>query len=213
MGAVSTIHDARRAVAARRAELTAARIVTEATLARAKDARAETRLSSRAHALLGALAESRREAVRDRVERTVAAALRAVFGPKMRFRLKLEVKRGIMGAAPEIGYVPDAGGEPVWRAPSDVGGGVADVASFALRLSLLCMRRPRLRRVLIADEPFKHVSDAHLPLVADMLRKVADASGVQLVVVSHEHEVAAAADKVYRVVRRGGGSAIVEETV
>lgn len=41
---------------------------------------------------------------------------------------------------------------------SEAAGGMIDVAALALRLSAILMRRPRLRPVLILDEPFKNIN-------------------------------------------------------
>lgn len=166
----------------------------------------------RAHGLLTAFADSRREVVRAKVESIVAAAVRAVFGGGMDFKLEVSTKRGVVNMEPMVGYRSKSACE--WRSVDDVGGGVADVVSFAMRLAVLTRYRPRLRKVLIADEPFKHVSAEYLPGVAEMLRKLCDSTGFQIIVVSHEPEIASAADRLYRVTHhpvKGSSIAVVDE--
>lgn len=163
----------------------------------ARDGIARRVRAERAHKLLTAFADSRREVVRAKIEAAVGAAIKAVFGPRHSFRLDVRTVRGQVAMEPQIGYRRGAAVE--WVGMDSVGGGVADVVSFALRVSILARYRPGLRRVLVADEPFKHVSETYLPRVAVMLRELSRSAGVQLIIVSHEPEIAAAADRVYDV--------------
>ena len=65
-----------------------------------------------------------------------------------------------------------------------VGGGVVDIVSFALRLAL--WRLTGSSPILIMDEPFKFVS---LDISdEDLLRKVVEDLGVQLIVVTHKEK-------------------------
>lgn len=69
------------------------------------------------------------------------------------------------------------------------GGGVVDVAAFALRLACLVMRRPPLRRVLVLDEPFKHLSKEYRPRMARMVQALARDLGVQFIIVTHDPQL------------------------
>lgn len=155
--------------------------------------------------VLTSVADSQREVSKARIERTVTFALRAVFGDAIQFRLGATIKRGAIASRPEIGYRIGKPGKSIakgtpaiaWVGLDEVGGGVVDVTAFALRVAILSMVRPKPFPVLIADEPFKHVSNKHLPAVASMLRSLADGSGIQFIIVSHEQEIADEADKLY----------------
>lgn len=72
---------------------------------------------------------------------------------------------------------------------SATGGGVVDVASFALRLAALLMSRPPRRRLLLLDEPFRFVSAQYRPRVAQMLEMVAKEMRVQIIMVTHAEEL------------------------
>jgi len=183
-----------------------------ATDAKAKvlAARKIAETSSGAHSLLTKLADRRREDVRVRVERIVVAALRAVFGPRISFRFDVSVLRGIVAIKPEIGFAqPD--GTFAYIGVDRVAGGVVDVLSLALRVSVLLARRPQLRPILIADEPLKHLSDEYLPAAAEMLRRLCDECGLQMLIVSHEPDVSLRAHRVHRVSRTARGSTVVSE--
>lgn len=65
------------------------------------------------------------------------------------------------------------------------GGGVLDVAAFALRLACLMVRRPRRRKLLVLDEPFKHLSAEYRPAMRDLVLTLAAELDVQFVIVTH----------------------------
>ncbi len=111
----------------------------------------------------------------------VSRCLKAVFGESAyTFKIRYEQKRGKTEA--NLVFVKD--GQEI--DPIDAsGGGVVDVASFALRLSALILTRPHKRRLLIADEPFKHLSKNHIPAVREMLQSLSEELGLQILMVTH----------------------------
>lgn len=70
------------------------------------------------------------------------------------------------------------------------GGGVVDVAAFALRLSCLLLSRPPLRRVLVLDEPFKMLSRDRVGRVRELLEILTKELGVQIILVTHDTALA-----------------------
>ncbi len=64
-------------------------------------------------------------------------------------------------------------------------GGVVDVAAFALRLSCLLLRKPKLRKVMILDEPFKFVSDKYIKNIRIMLKKLSKDFKIQFIMITH----------------------------
>jgi hypothetical protein len=189
-----------------------ARSAAGAAVQNARSALASAKRTGEAHALLVALADSSRDVVKNRVESTVELAIQAVFGKSRRFRFEVEIKRGVVSMTPLVGYLSPAskvapGEDPYqWMPLSEVGGGVVDIVAFAARVTLLSWYRPRVRRVIVADEPFRHVSNEYLPRVATMLKTLSESTGIQMIVVSHEPELASSADRVIRVTRRGAWS-------
>jgi DNA repair exonuclease SbcCD ATPase subunit len=162
--------------------------------------------AQRVASLLVAVADAARDAVRLRVEHVVTLLLRAVIGPHMSFRFDVDVKRGQVEMVPEVGYL--RGGSTSWRRLNDVGGGVVDLVAFGLRLSILAMS-PGVRPVLIADEPFRHVSADRMPALSRVVRALADRLGMQIIVISHEPELAASASTVIEVSRGPDGATVV----
>jgi DNA repair exonuclease SbcCD ATPase subunit len=69
------------------------------------------------------------------------------------------------------------------------GGGVVDVAAFALRLACLMLHRPAVRRTVVLDEPFKFVSADRRGYVRQMLEDLAEELNVQFIMVTHIEEL------------------------
>lgn len=79
------------------------------------------------------------------------------------------------------------------------GGGVVDIASFALRAASWSMGRPRTQPVLILDEPFKQLSANLMPKASQMLEDVSKELGLQIIMVTHSDELTERADKIFEV--------------
>lgn len=87
------------------------------------------------------------------LSRVVAMCLRAVFDDPYDFRVEFEERRGRTEAV----MVFSRDGKDFRDPKEEVGGGVVDVAALALRVACITMSRPRMRRLLVLDEPFKNV--------------------------------------------------------
>jgi ABC-type thiamine transport system ATPase subunit len=71
------------------------------------------------------------------------------------------------------------------------GGGVVAVAAFALRISCIMLARPPVRRLLVLDEPFVHVSADLRPKVRELVQALADDLDFQFLIVSHAEDLVA----------------------
>lgn len=72
---------------------------------------------------------------------------------------------------------------------SSTGGGVVDVASFALRIAALLMQKPAGRLLLILDEPFRFVSEEYRDRVKDLVEELSKELGIQFIIVTHMKEL------------------------
>jgi hypothetical protein len=157
-----------------------------------------------AHETLRIASELVQKDVREKVEGLVTEGLRRVFGRDERFYFEIEVKRGRMTAVPmierTINGVPRSG--EVRRC---FGGGVADVTAFLLQIVFLVLT-PATPRTFLADEPFRNVSRDFLPRVANMLEWLRDVTKIQFVIVTHQPEIAAVADREFKVTQNDAGA-------
>lgn len=106
----------------------------------------------------------------------VSMCLKAVFEEPYEFHIHFERKRGRTEA--RIAFSRD-GNE---LAPGAVGGGVIDVAAFALRLAAMLLLKPPVQRVLVADEPMKNVNgEGNRERVRELLMFLPAKLGVQII--------------------------------
>ena len=118
----------------------------------------------------------------------VDRCLKAVFGNEaLGFRIDITQKRGKTEAV--LCFV-DKDGEVLDDPVSEVGFGMLDVAAFALRLGNLLLSVPRKRKLLLLDEPTRHLSVKYRPAMARLLEALASELGVQIVLVTHAQEMA-----------------------
>jgi len=138
-----------------------------------------------AQQLIQAVAEAIQQKAHSRIAGIVSRCLKAVFGPDAySFEVGFRQARGKTEA--QLRFLRD--GRKV--DPSNVGGGVLDVTAFALRLLSLMLSRPRKRRILFLDEPFRHLSREHRPAARQLLESLADEMATQIVLITHSKQIA-----------------------
>lgn len=114
----------------------------------------------------------------------VTRCLEAVFDDPYEFKLLFEQKRGRTEA--RLAFVRD--GVQVDPLTAS-GGGVVDVAGFALRLACLMLTRPRMRPLVVLDEPFRFVSVEYRQRIRELLEGLADDLGIQFIMVTHMEDL------------------------
>jgi DNA repair exonuclease SbcCD ATPase subunit len=152
------------------------------------------------------VANSRRGAMRGRIEQIVSEALRIVYGPNYTVELTYDVKnnRSFM----EIRLVVMTGVGEVKRTMEGFGGGVSDTISIPLRLLVLLGSR-KTDLVCVLDEAYKHVGLDQIEMVAQFISEVSRSLGVQILLCSHHEVMSAAADAVFDVRGDNGRSIVV----
>lgn len=138
-----------------------------------------------------------------RVSELATLALASVFSEPYGMSLKFASQRGRSEAV--LSFTRDGMEIPPLSA---AGCGAVDVASLALRVSLMRLTRPSPRPTVVLDEPLRFLSTDLMPKAAEMLKRLSEKLGIQFIVVTHEEELAEAADKVFRVTIRKGRSKV-----
>lgn len=159
-------------------------------------------------ALFAKVSEFAREQLRKKIQDIVTAALQAIFA---RDDISFEIEMRTVNNQPAAYWnvVSMYGDTAVAGNPEDSrGGGVSDVVSLALRLALLELSRPRPQGVIMLDEVGKHVSKEFAPNVAAFLKQYAEKTGRQIVLITHQEDLAAVADVSYRVTQSNGISEV-----
>ena len=140
------------------------------------------------------------------ISELVSLALEAVFPNPYKMVLKFETRRNRSEA--DL-LLQDENGNLL--SPMDsVGGGVVDVASFALRIALFSLKRPKPRTVMIMDEPLRFLSSDLQDRASRMIKEVSDKLGIQFLIVSHDEKLIESADKVIRVLNDHGTTSIIQ---
>lgn len=127
-----------------------------------------------------AVAAQVQHSAHERIAAVVDRCMAAVFDEPYSLDIQFEQKRGKTEAVIQFKR-----GELVVEPLEAAGGGVVDVAAFALRLACLVLRRPALRRLIVLDEPFRFVhSPRYRERVRTMLETLASEMGVQIIMVT-----------------------------
>jgi len=114
----------------------------------------------------------------------VSSCLSAVFDDPYRFQISFVKKRGKTEAV--LSFVR---GELEVDPLDSAGGGVVDVAAFALRVACVLASTPQLRKLIVLDEPFKFLHRDLRPRIGTMIMKLAVEFNIQFIIVTHFPEI------------------------
>lgn len=131
------------------------------------------------------VAETIQQEAHNQIAGVVSQCLSSVFDDPYEFKINFERARGKTEA--NLVFIRD--GEEINPIDSS-GGGVIDVAAFALRISCLMLTRPQRRRVVVLDEPFRFVSQEYRPRVRTMLIELSKDLNIQFIMITHIKELA-----------------------
>ncbi len=164
------------------------------------DTKKEIRLSEKrskriekAQLIIQTVAQQTQEQLEYRISELVSLALNAVFPDPYELELEFVLRRNKTEA--DL-YLSKNGKrfDPL----SSTGGGVIDIASFALRLALWALNPKRTSNVFIFDEPFRFLSKDLQPKAGQMLKEISSKLGIQIILVSHNEAIIGEADKIFR---------------
>lgn len=132
--------------------------------------------------------------IHQNVSQVVTRCLKAVFGESAyEFEIRFEKRRGKTEAVLTFVKNGDAF-EPL----DSVGGGVVDIASFALRVACIACSLPKLRKLVVLDEPFRHLQVSLRPVAASLLEELAKEMDFQFIIISHFQDFQSEAGKVIK---------------
>lgn len=156
--------------------------------------------------LLQKTSEFAREQVKVRVEDIVSQALNVVFGGNHRFTIQLDVRSG----QPVADYYLDDGQviTKLEKPDYDRGGGKIDVISLALKLAIGELEQ--IPGPLFLDEVGKHVSKEYAPNVAYFLKQYCANFDRQIILITHNKDLAEIGDAGLEVTQNDKGESIVK---
>lgn len=151
-----------------------------------------------------------RKEMKSKIDDLVTSGLNSVFSNDLIFEMKVSSNRSRFSTVPVLKSSFN-GIELETDIADGHGGGVSDIVSFVLRVIVMCLSRPRLRRVMVLDESFRHVSPEYLRGVSVLLKELNKKLGIQFLMVTHKEELLDAADVVYRTKNVDGETAFTLE--
>jgi len=133
------------------------------------------------------VAQSIQKQAHTKIAGVVTKCLQTIFtGPdEYGFKIHFERKRG----RTEARLVLTKNGNEIDDPLNSDSGGVIDVAAFALRLACIVLAKPKLRHIILLDEPFKFVSEEYRDNVRLMLDSLSEDFNIQFIMVTHIKEL------------------------
>lgn len=146
-----------------------------------KQALLDQEAAEQAREIVQFVSEQIQQQAHQKIAGIVTRCLHTVFGDDAyEFKIIFEQKRGKTEA--RLVFTRDnAEIDPLTAS----GGGVIDVAAFALRLTCLILSQPLRRRLLILDEPFRFLSIDYHPAMRQLLISLAEEMDMQFIIVTH----------------------------
>lgn len=150
-----------------------------------REAEAAANHALEAQRLVQAVAEKVQSEAHAQIATVVTHCLRSVFrDSSYAFEIDFHRARG----KTEARFRLVRGGVVIEDPLNEAGGGVIDVAAFALRVACLTLAVPRRRKLLVIDEPFRFVSKEYRSAVRELVEALARETGIQFLIVTHSSE-------------------------
>jgi hypothetical protein len=134
------------------------------------------------------------------IESLVTELINAVFERDYKFILEYDVSRNKMTAQPlvqEKNYEPEIPKE-------EMGVSILDLISFAFRVVLWSIQKPQSRNVMWLDEPMRDIGKGDLLIRSgEIIKSISKKLGIQLIIITHEPDLAQIADRVFRIEHNG----------
>lgn len=152
-----------------------------------------------------------RDTAKSVMEKAVTHALQYIFGLDFSFEIELKETKNRVEA--EFYVLNNIGGQVIRSSPEEAcGGGVVDIISIALRMALLHLyQNPKINGPVILDEPGKHVSTDYTIKLAEFLKHLSSMFQRQIILSTHQMDLAHIADQTYTVDIKNGASTVKTE--
>jgi DNA repair exonuclease SbcCD ATPase subunit len=137
------------------------------------------------------------------IQDVVNTALETCFPGEYQFQLVFEIKRN----KTEARLVFMKNGYEINPMEAS-GGGVVDVASFALRIAAWSLGKTN--NTICLDEPMKFLSRDLQPRAGEILQEISRKLGIQFIMVSHVSDIIESADRVFEIYLNKGGKSMIK---
>jgi hypothetical protein len=154
----------------------------------------QVEFANKAQLIIQYVAKQTQQELEFHISNLVSMALESIFPNPYEFKLEFVIRRNKTEA--DLWFVKN--GERV-NPLMAAGGGVVDVAAFALRIALWSLGNPKSRNIIILDEPFRFLSNDLQPKASLLLKELSDKLNLQILMITHNQNLVEAADKVFNI--------------
>lgn len=167
----------------------------------------ESTFSRQAQQIIRKAAIDTQEQIRFHLSALVTSAIKGIVPPRYWYDFSVSFLEQRGGVECEFSLRRGEGKE---RGVFDVGGGISDIISCALQISVLMLTNNR--RALIIDEPFRNLYRPWHKAAALFLKKVCEETGLQIIAVTHNEEIIDVAHSVFKVTSDGIKSTVEQSS-
>ena len=171
-----------------------------------KESNERLQVLEKAQVFLQLIAQDTQNKLKFRIEDIVNMALETCFPDEYDFKLDFNVARGKTEC--QLVFLSRKTGREIDPMTAS-GGGVVDVACFALRTACYVLEKG-IDNVIVLDEPMKFVSEDLQERVCEVIRNLSEKLGIQFIIVTHIKEFVNIADKLFKVRKGDDGRSVVQ---
>lgn len=205
---MSTLEQVRQRYTKLAADYNAAKAVLDNSRAQLDEATAKANTIGATALLLKKIIREVQSEFKGEVDKVVTMAVRTLFDEDYRF--DLEIKTGGQGLqCRPVVWERIEGAEYEFNPKDDMGGSIVDPIALALRTVLQQYDPEPTRASMWLDEPMKNVGKGELLLRAgQLIAEISHGLNIQIIIITHEPELAEIADRAWRVVRSKTGRSV-----
>jgi hypothetical protein len=202
---MSTLEEVRGRFQRLSIENEAAKLVLDNSLIEQTAATAQADTLTQTTALLKRLMREAQQGFKDKVDDVVTMAVKSLFDEDFSFDLEIKTGGASLQCRPVI-WEHIEGHAEEYNPADEMGGSIMDPIGLALRVALQQTDPEPTRSTFWLDEPMKNVGKGELLLRAGQLvAEISHGLKVQIIIITHEPELAEIADRAWRVVRKRNG--------
>jgi hypothetical protein len=155
--------------------------------------KAEIENLTKARWLFSEAAKMTQERVKGYIEEVITMCIQSVFVDRpFRFLVDFNFKRNKSECTLKV----QEGDKEPYTPKDQMGGGIIDVISIGLRTAMWGLENPKSNNAIFLDEPMKFVGKGEMLFRAgQMLREISHKLGIQLIINTHEPELAEIGDR------------------
>ena len=163
-------------------------------------------LLEQTQAFLQDIAQKTQSKLKLQIEDIVNMTLDTCFPGEFIFQIQFNISRGKTEA--ELVFLSQKTNRPVDPMNAS-GGGVVDVVAFGLRIASYVLER-NINNVIILDEPFRFLSRDLQENAGEVLKKLSEKLGIQIIMITHIEQMESIADKTFYVKKNQEGISMVK---